>query len=81
VVQQGARQEQAKSAGQWLSGEIDNLRKKVAGSRIPRRGLSLEIEPVRRHQQHHALQQQMGELNTQLNNARALSPTRSRKRG
>ena len=30
VVQQGARQEQAKSAGQWLSGEIDNLRKKVA---------------------------------------------------
>jgi len=30
VMQQGARQEQAKSAGQWLSGEIDNLRKKVA---------------------------------------------------
>src|SRR5213078_5192984 len=28
VVQQGARQEQAKSAGQWLSGEIDNLRRK-----------------------------------------------------
>jgi polysaccharide biosynthesis transport protein len=26
VLQQGARQEQAKSAGQWLSGEIDNLR-------------------------------------------------------
>ena len=30
VLQQNARQEQAKSAGQWLSGEIDNLRKKVA---------------------------------------------------
>src|ERR1700712_5973008 len=30
VFQQGARQDQAKSAGQWLSGEIDNLRKKVA---------------------------------------------------
>src|SRR2546423_133462 len=30
VLQQGARQEQAKSAGQWLSGEIDSLRKKVA---------------------------------------------------
>ena len=30
VLQQSARQEQAKSAGQWLSGEIDNLRKKVA---------------------------------------------------
>src|SRR6201994_3891567 len=30
VLQQNARQEQAKSASQWLSGEIDNLRKKVA---------------------------------------------------
>src|SRR6201996_742768 len=30
VLQQNARQEQAKSAGQWLAGEIDNLRKKVA---------------------------------------------------
>src|SRR6267154_4824287 len=30
VLQQGARQEQAKSASQWLSVEIDNLRKKVA---------------------------------------------------
>ena len=33
VLQQDARQEQAKSAGQWLSGEIDSLRKKVGGSR------------------------------------------------
>src|ERR1700730_16733688 len=30
VLLQGARQEQAKSASQWLSGEIDNLRKKGA---------------------------------------------------
>src|SRR5947209_4715307 len=30
VLQQNARQEQAKAAGQWLSGEIDNLRRKVA---------------------------------------------------
>src|SRR3984893_5535794 len=30
VLQQNARQEQAKSAGQWLFGEIDNLRRKVA---------------------------------------------------
>src|SRR6202158_6292552 len=30
VLQQGARQDQAKSASQWLSGEIENLRKKVA---------------------------------------------------
>src|SRR5450432_665073 len=27
VLQQGARQDQAKSAGQWLSGEIENLRR------------------------------------------------------
>src|SRR3954468_9105377 len=36
VLQQNARQEQAKAAGQWLSGEIDSLRKKVgeAESRV-----------------------------------------------
>lgn len=28
--QQAAKQEQARSAGQWLAGEIDNMRKKVA---------------------------------------------------
>src|SRR6201996_8483176 len=30
VLQQSARQDQAKAASQWLSGEIDNLRKKVS---------------------------------------------------
>src|SRR5580704_15938589 len=30
VLQQNARQDQAKSAGQWLSGEIENLRQKVS---------------------------------------------------
>src|SRR5205823_12960350 len=30
VLQQNARQEQAKSASQWLSGEIESLRKRVA---------------------------------------------------
>src|ERR1700722_5934624 len=30
VLQQNARQEQARTASQWLSGEIDSLRKKVA---------------------------------------------------
>src|ERR1700761_1825857 len=30
VLQQATRQDQARSASQWLSGEIDNLRKKVA---------------------------------------------------
>src|ERR1700735_507831 len=49
VLQQGARQDQAKSAGQWLSGEIENLRKKVADAES-------RVEAFRRHQQHHALQ-------------------------
>jgi succinoglycan biosynthesis transport protein ExoP len=30
VLQQTTKREQARSAGQWLSGEIDNMRKKVA---------------------------------------------------
>ncbi len=72
VLQQGARQEQAKSAGQWLSGEIDNLRRKVAEaeSRVEdfRSKSSLFIGTNNTTLSN----QQMGELNTQLNNARAL---------
>ncbi len=72
VLQQGARQEQAKSASQWLSGEIDSLRKKVAEaeSRVEdfRSKSSLFIGTNNTSLSN----QQMGELNTQLNNARAL---------
>jgi len=72
VMQQGARQEQAKSASQWLSGEIDNLRKKVAEaeSRVEdfRSKSSLFIGTNNTTLSN----QQMGEVNTQLNNARAL---------
>src|ERR1700730_13161676 len=72
VFQQGVRQAQAKSAGQWLSGEIDNLRKKVAEaeSRVEdfRSRSSLFIGTNNTTLSN----QQMGELNTQLNNARAL---------
>jgi uncharacterized protein involved in exopolysaccharide biosynthesis/Mrp family chromosome partitioning ATPase len=72
VLQQGARQAQAKSASQWLSGEIDNLRKKVseAESRVEdfRSKSSLFIGTNNTTLSN----QQMGELNTQLNNARAL---------
>ena len=70
--QQNARQEQAKAAGQWLSGEIDSLRKKVADaeSRVEdfRSKSSLFIGTNNTTLSN----QQMGELNTQLNNARAL---------
>src|ERR1700716_1287658 len=72
VLLQGARQEQAKSAGQWLSGEIDSLRNKVgeAESRVAafRSKSSLFIGTNNTTLSN----QQMGELNTQLNNARAL---------
>jgi tyrosine-protein kinase Etk/Wzc len=70
VLQQGARQAQAKSAGQWLSGEIDNLRKKVAEaeSRVEdfrsKSFVGTNLATLSN--------QQMGELTTQLNNARAL---------
>jgi succinoglycan biosynthesis transport protein ExoP len=72
VLQQNARQAQAKAASQWLSGEIDNLRKKVAEaeSRVEdfRSKSSLFIGTNNTTLSN----QQMGELNTQLNNARAL---------
>jgi len=72
VMQQAARQAQAKSASQWLSGEIDNLRDKVmeAESRVEdfRSKSSLFVGTNNTTLSN----QQMGELNTQLNNARAL---------
>src|SRR5712672_4737458 len=72
VLQQNARQEQAKAASQWLSGEIENLRKKVADaeSRVEdfRSKSSLFIGTNNTTLSN----QQMGEFNTQLNNARAL---------
>src|SRR5262245_53743188 len=72
VLQQAARQQQAKSAGQWLLGEIDSLRKKVsdAESRVEdfRSKSSLFVGTNNTTLSN----QQMGELNTQLNNARAL---------
>src|ERR1700761_65964 len=72
VLQQDARRDQARSAGQWLSGEIEGLRKKVsdAESRVEefRSKSSLFVGTNNTTLSN----QQMGELNTQLNNARAL---------
>ena len=72
VLQQAARRDQAKSASLWLSGEIDNLRKRVsdAESRVEdfRSKSSLFVGTNNTTLSN----QQMGELNTQLNNARAL---------
>jgi len=72
VLQQSARQQQARSAGQWLLGEIDGLRNKVseAESRVEdfRSKSSLFVGTNNTTLSN----QQMGEINTQLNNARAL---------
>src|SRR4029079_5068103 len=72
VLQQDARQQQAKWAGQCLSGEIERLRRKVAEdeSRVEdfRSRSSLFVGTNNTTLSN----QQMGELNTQLNNARAL---------
>jgi uncharacterized protein involved in exopolysaccharide biosynthesis len=72
VLQQGARQDQAKSAGQWLSGEIDNLRKKVADAEARVEDFRSKSSLFVGTNNTTLSNQQMGELNTQLNNARAL---------
>src|SRR5580692_6288318 len=72
VLQQDARQEQAKSASQWLSGEIDNLRKKVAEDESRAEDFRSKSSLFVGTNNTTLSNQQMGELNTQLNNARAL---------
>ncbi|WP_315833062.1 exopolysaccharide transport family protein [Bradyrhizobium prioriisuperbiae] len=71
VLQQAAKQNQARSAGQWLSGEIDGLRKKVADAEA-------RVEEFRSNSSLFVgtnnttlSAQQLGEINTQLTNARA----------
>src|ERR1700719_1438301 len=72
VLQQSARQEQAKAASQWLSGEIDNLRKKVADAESRVEDFRSKSSMFVGTNNTTLSNQQMGELNTQLNNARAL---------
>jgi len=72
VLQQGARQQQAKSAGQWLSGEIEELRKKVADAESRVEDFRSKSSLFMGTNNTSLSNQQMGEINTQLNNARAL---------
>ena len=72
VLQQNARQEQAKSASVWLSGEIDNLRKKVSEAESHVEDFRSKSSLFVGTNNTTLSNQQMGELNTQLNNARAL---------
>src|SRR3954471_22018844 len=72
VLQQNARQEQAKAASQWLAGEIDNLRKKVSEAESRAEDFRSRSSLFVGTNNTTLSNQQMGELNTQLNNARAL---------
>ncbi|MBX9711586.1 MAG: exopolysaccharide transport family protein [Xanthobacteraceae bacterium] len=72
VFQQAARQDQAKSAGQWLSGEIDSLRKKVADAEDRVEAFRSKSNLFIGTNSTSLSNQQLGELNTQLNNARGL---------
>jgi polysaccharide biosynthesis transport protein len=72
VLQQDARQQQAKSAGQWLAAEIDSLRKKVAESESRVEDFRSKSSLFVGTNNTTLSNQQMGEINSQLNNARAL---------
>jgi len=71
VMQQAGRQDQAKAAGQWLSGEIDGLRKKVAEAEDRVEAFRSKSNLFIGTNNTSLSNQQLGELNTQLNNARA----------
>jgi polysaccharide biosynthesis transport protein len=72
ILQQNARQAQARSASQWLSGEIDSLRRKVADAESRAEDFRSKSSLFIGTNNTTLSNQQMGELNTQLNNARAL---------
>ncbi|MGB3866284.1 MAG: GumC family protein, partial [Xanthobacteraceae bacterium] len=72
VLQQAARQQQAKAASQWLSGEIDTLRKKVADAEQRAEAFRSQSSLFVGTNNTTLSNQQLGEINTQLNNARAL---------
>ncbi|OPY97158.1 lipopolysaccharide biosynthesis protein [Bradyrhizobium sacchari] len=72
VLQQSARQDQAKNASQWLAGEIDNLRKKVSDAEAKAEDFRSKSSLFVGTNNTTLSNQQMGEVNTQLNNARAL---------
>src|SRR3954463_5122900 len=72
VLQQNARQDQARNASQWLSGEIESLRKKVSDAEAKVEDFRSKSSLFVGTNNTTLSNQQMGEINTQLNNARAL---------
>lgn len=72
VLQQSARQEQAKNASQWLAGEIESLRKKVSDAEAKVEDFRSKSSLFIGTNNTTLSNQQMGEVNTQLNNARSM---------
>lgn len=72
VLQQGVRQEQAKNASQWLAGEIESLRKKVSDAEAKVEDFRSKSSLFVGTNNTTLSNQQMGEVNTQLNNARSM---------
>lgn len=72
VLQPGVRQEQAKNASQWLAGEIENLRKKVSDAEARIEDFRSKSSLFVGTNNTTLSNQQMGEVNTQLNNARSM---------
>lgn len=72
VLQQNARQDQAKNASQWLAGEIESLRKKVSEAEARVEDFRSKSSLFVGTNNTTLSNQQMGEVNTQLNNARSM---------
>jgi uncharacterized protein involved in exopolysaccharide biosynthesis len=71
AIQQAAKQNQARSAGQWLEGEIESLRKKVTEAEAKVEDFRGKASLFVGNNNTTLSNQQMGEINTQLSNARA----------
>ncbi|MGO4715621.1 GumC family protein [Bradyrhizobium sp. 2TAF24] len=71
VLQQAAKQNQARSAGQWLSGEIDSLRQKVAEAEARVEDFRSRSSLFVGTNNTTLSNQQLGEINSQLTSARA----------
>lgn len=71
AIQQAAKQNQARAAGQWLEGEIESLRKKVTEAEAKVEEFRGEASLFIGTNNTSLSNQRMGEINTQLSNARA----------
>ena len=71
AMQLGNKQDQARSAGQWLEGEIDNLRRKVSEAEAKVEDFRGKASLFVGTNNTTLSNQQLGEINTQLSNARA----------